>query len=414
MDFSLTEEQAMLQDSVARFIDNDYAFEIRQQIAEGPTGYSEDLWRQYADLGWTAVPFPEEDGGLDGGPVELMLLMEQFGRGLVLEPYLATVVLTGGVLTRAGNAEQKARWLGPIIRGELQGALAFTEPQARFEIADIATTAVRRGAEWLLNGRKAVVLNGGAAELFVVPARTAHGQRDAEGVTLFAVPADTPGLFRQPYRTVDGQRAAEIVMHDVRVGSDAMLGQPDNGFAPLQSAIDAGTLAVSAEAVGIMQAMHEKTVEYTKTRTQFGVPIGTFQALQHRMVDMLIACEQCRSLLLRATMLAAPSAAGVSGTPTDFNGVSGTPTESDGASGTPTKSETATDGKVMEVISALKYQVSVSGRLVAQEAVQLHGGMGMTWELDIAHYFKRLTAIEVLFGNADFHLDRYLALSAST
>lgn len=369
----------MLNDSVARFIDNDYSFDRRQKVAESEPGYSEEIWRQYAELGWTAAPFAEEDGGLGGGPVELMLLLEQFGRGLVVEPYLATVVLAGGVLARAASVEQKERWLAPVIGGELQAALAFAEPQARFDLADIATTAAPDGEGWLLNGRKAMVLNGGAAGLLIVPARTAGDQRSSHGVTLFAVPAEASGVGRQSYRTVDGQRAAEIVLRDVRIGGDAVLGTPGAGFPALQAAVDAGTLAVCAEALGIMRALHEKTVEYAKNRVQFGVPVGSFQALQHRMVDMLMACEQCRSLLLWATMLAASD-----------------------------------NSEAPRAISALKHQLGVSGRLVAQEAVQLHGGMGMTWELDIAHYFKRFTAIEVLFGNADFHLDRYLGLGGES
>ncbi len=377
MDFSITEEQTMLADSVARFIDNDYDFETRQKIAASEAGYSRDLWHQYAELGWTAVPFAEDEGGFGGGPVEIMLMMEQFGRGLMVEPFLPTVVLAGGILRRTANDEQKARWLTPIIEGRLQAALAFAEPQARFEIANIATSAEARGAEYVLNGRKTIVLNGGAAELLIVPARTRGGQRDADGVTLFAVPADTDGLERRSYRTVDAHSAAEIVLRNVTVGGAAsVLAPPGAGFPALEATVDEATLAVCAEAVGIIRTLYDKTVEYTKNRVQFGVPIGSFQALQHRMVDMLMACEQCRSLLLWATMLSA-----------------------------------ADDDGARRALSALKHQLGVSGRLVAQEAVQMHGGMGMTWELDIAHYFKRFTAIEMLFGNADFHLDRYAALS---
>lgn len=378
MDFSVTEEQTMLADSVARFIDNDYDFETRQKIAASDAGYSVELWRQYAELGWTAVPFSEEDGGLGGGPVEMMLMMEQFGRGLVVEPFLPTVILAGGLLRRTADDEQKMRWLMPIIEGRLQAALAFAEPQARFDVADIATRAETHGGGYVLNGRKAVVLNGGAAELLIVPARTSGGQQDTEGVTLFAVPADAGGVERQPYRTVDAHCAAEILLRDVTVGGDAVLGSAGAGFAALEATVDEATLAVCAEAVGIMRTLHNKTVEYSRNRVQFGKPIGSFQALQHRMVDMLMACEQCRSLLLWATLLAASG-----------------------------------DGGARRAVSALKHQLGVSGRLVAQEAVQMHGGMGMTWELDIAHYFKRFTAIETLFGNADFHLDRYAALSAN-
>lgn len=377
MNFSVTEEQTMLADSVARFIDNDYDFETRQKIAASDAGYSLDLWRQYAELGWTAVPFSEEDGGLGGGPVEMMLMMEQFGRGLVVEPFLATIVLAGGILRRTADHEQKARWLTPIIEGRLQAGLAFAEPQARFEIGGIATTAEACDGGYLLNGRKALVLNGGTADLLIVPARTGGGERDADGVTLFAVPADADGLLRHSYRTVDAHSAAEIVLRDVTVAGDAVLSPAGGGYAALEATVDEATLAICAEAVGIIRTLHDKTIEYSKSRVQFGVPIGSFQALQHRMVDMLMAYEQCRSLLLWATMLAE-----------------------------------AGDNGASRAVSALKHQVGISGRLVAQEAIQMHGGMGMTWEMDIAHYFKRFTAIEILFGNADFHLDRYVALSA--
>ena len=376
MDFSVSDEQAMLADSVARFIDNDYDFETRQSIAGGDKAFSPDMWRTFAELGWTAVPFDEEDGGLGGGPVELMLMMEQFGRGLIVEPFLPTVVLAGGVLRRAANIAQKERWLLPLIAGELQAALAFAEPQSRFSLSDVTTTATAVNGKYRLNGRKAFVLNGGEADLLVVPARTGGSQRDIDGITLFAIAADADGVARRTYATVDAHGAAEVELQDALVDADAVLGQVGKGFGVLEEAVDEAILAVSAEATGILRTMHDKTVEYSKNRVQFGVPIGSFQALQHRMVDMLMVCEQCRSLLLWTTMVAAAGGDGVAA-----------------------------------AVSALKYQVGRSGRLVAQEAVQIHGGMGVTWELDIAHYFKRFTAIETLFGNADFHLDRYLRLS---
>lgn len=377
MDFSLTEEQSMLADSVERFIDNDYDFETRQRIAATEDGYSADAWRTFAELGWTAMLFDEADGGLDGGPVEMTLMMEQFGRGLVIEPFLATVVLAGGLLKRAASPAQKERWLAGLIAGESQAALAFAEPQSRYQLHDVATTARADGDGYVLHGCKAVVPNGGRADLLIVPARTSGERTDADGITLFALSPEQDGVRRQSYPTVDAHNAAEIRLERVRVNADAVLGQVGGGFEPLQATIEDATLAVSAEAYGILKSMQAKTVEYSKNRIQFGVPIGSFQALQHRMVDMFMACEQLRSLLLRATMAVAHGG--------------------DGA---------------RQAISALKYQVGTAGRLVAQEAVQLHGGMGVTWELDIAHYFKRFTAIELLFGNADFHLDRFLELSA--
>ncbi len=364
----------MLADSVARFIDNEYDFESRQQIVEGGVGYSRELWQTYAELGWTAVPFAESDGGFDGGPIELILLMEQFGRGLVVEPYLPTIVLAGGVLRRIASAKQRKKWLSGIIEGRTQAALAFAEPQARFEISDVATTADANGNGFILNGQKNLVLNGNNADLLIIPARTGGAQSDENGITLFAVASDSTGIDRKDYATVDGHHAADISFKDLHVDSESILGAVGKGYATLQAVIDEATLAVCAEAVGILRTMHDKTVEYAKNRVQFGVPIGTFQALQHRMVDMLMACEQTYSLLLWAAMLNA-----------------------DG------------DADAPKAISALKYQIGTAGRTVAQEAVQIHGGMGVTWELDISHYFKRFTAIELLFGNADFHLNRYLA-----
>jgi alkylation response protein AidB-like acyl-CoA dehydrogenase len=376
MDFSISEEQSILADSVSKFIDNDYDFERRQKIAASEDGYSKELWQTYAELGWTAVPFSEDDGGLGGGPVELMLMMEQFGRGLVVEPYLANIVLAGGVLRRAASDEQKAEWLAPLIEGSLQAGLAFAEPQGRFDIADIKTSAKRNGKGFVLNGHKTCVLNGGSAELLVIPARTSGEQTDADGITLFAIASDTAGLERRPYPTVDAQQAADLTLRDVQADAVQVLGEIGKGFATLQAVIDEATLAVCAEALGIMRAMHDKTVEYSKQRVQFGVPIGSFQALQHRMVDSLIACEQSQSLLMWAVMVNAVDSP-----------------------------------EAQRAISAMKYQIGTAGIYVAREAVQIHGGMGMTWELDIAHFFKRMTAIDLLFGNADYHLDRYVRLS---
>ena len=377
MDFSISEEQSMLADSVSKFIDNDYDFERRQQITESDGGYSPELWQTYAELGWTAVPFAEDDGGLGGGPVELMLMMEQFGRGLLVEPYLANIVLAGGILRRTANAAQKSQWLAPLIEGNLQAALAFAEPQGRFNIADIKTTAKPNGKGFVLSGEKICVLNGGGAEIIIIPARSSGEQADGDGITLFAIPADSAGIDRRSYQTVDAQPAANITLSNVKVDAAAVLGEVGDGFDILQDVIDEATLAVCAEAVGIMATMHDKTVEYSKNRVQFGVPIGSFQALQHRMVESLMACEQSRSLLMWAVML-----------------------------------NNAGSEDRHQAISAMKYQVGTAGIQVARESVQIHGAMGMTWELDIAHYFKRMTAIDLLFGNADYHLDRYVKNSS--
>jgi len=371
MDLSFTEVQTMLVDSIEKFITNEYSFASRQQYAASDTGFSAEVWATFADLGWTAVPFSEDDGGFDGGPAELMVMMQQFGRGLVVEPYLANIVLAGGVLRRAASSSQKIKWLQPLISGELQAALAVTEPQSRYDLANIETTATKDGDDWVINGRKGVVLNGGNAGLLIIPARTSGSKTDRDGITLFAVGGMADGVSRNAYPTVDGHQAAEISLRDVRVESNAMLGEIDKAYAVLDAVVDEATLAVCAEAVGIMQTLTDKTVEYSKSREQFGVPIGSFQALQHRMVDMLTACEQSYSLLLWASMANAD------------------------------KTEDA-----KRAISAIKYQVGTAGKKVGQEAVQLHGAMGVSWDVDIAHYFKRLTTIGQMFGNADWHLDK--------
>ncbi len=378
MDLELNEIQAMLADSIEKFIVNDYDFETRQNYASSDPGYSKDVWQTFAELGWTAVPFSEDDGGFDGGPVEMMVVMERLGRGLVVEPYLANVVLAGGVLRRAASVAQKADWLQSMIAGELQTTVAFVERQARYEVNNVSTTATKDGDSWVLNGAKGYVLNGDTAQLMIIPARTSGDQSDRNGITLFGVTTDSEGVSVRGYETVDGLRAAEVSLENVSVSADNVIGEAGEGYAALEGAISDATLAVSAEAVGIMTALTEKTIEYAKSRVQFGVPISSFQALQHRMVEMYTACEQSRSLMMWAAMTIA-----------DDNDESA------------------------RAVHSLKYQVGVAGTRVGEEAVQIHGGMGVTWDLDVAHYFKRLTAINVLFGNADWHLDQLATASGS-
>ncbi len=374
MDFSLNDIQSMLLDSVQKFIANDYDFDKRQSYSDSEQGFSSDVWATFAELGWTAIPFDEEDGGIGGGPVDLMIVMEQFGRGMIVEPYLANIVLAGGVLRQTATPEQKSEWLEPLIGGELQAALAFVEPQGGYDLANILTSATQQGDDWVIQGEKSVVFNGGNADLVIVPARSGGKQSDADGISLFAVDSRSEGVSVRRYQTVDGHQAADISFDNVKVSGNAVLGDIGEGFGVLDAVIDDATLAVCAEAVGIMRILTEKTVEYSKNRVQFGVPIGSFQALQHRMVDMFTACEQTYSLLVWASMTA--SAGGE---------------------------------EAKRAVSAIKYQVGTAGRKVGEEAVQLHGGMGVTWELDVAHYFKRLTAIGQILGNADLHLDRLAA-----
>ncbi len=371
MDFSLNDVQVMLADSIEKFVANDYDFESRQNYSGSELGYSQEVWNTFSELGWTAVPFSEGDGGFDGGPIDMMVVMERLGRGLIVEPYLANVVLAGGVLKRAADDAQKSKWLTPMIGGELQAALAFAEPQSRYDICDVATVAVDSGDSWTINGTKAYVLNGGNADLLIVPARTSGKQSDSDGISLFGVPSDSAGITIRDYETIDGQRAAEIEFSDVSLSSDNIIGDVDGGYSALDAAVGDAILAVSAEAVGIMTVLTEKTIEYSKSRVQFGVPISSFQALQHRMVEMYTACEQSRSLLMWTAMTVAKG---------------------------------GEDSR--KSLHSIKYQIGTAGKRVGEEAVQIHGGMGVTWELDVAHYFKRLTAINVMFGNADWHLDR--------
>lgn len=376
MDFSLSDEQTLLQDSMSRFLQNDYGFDQRQKIIKDDPGFSPAHWSQFAELGWLAMPFPEADGGFGGTAIETMLMSEQFGMGLVVEPFLPTVILAGAALRIAGNDAQRARYLAGIIDGSMQGALAFVEPQARYNLADVAVTAKKSGAGYVLNGHKAVVLNGPSANLLIVSARTAGDQRDENGISLFVVPADTLGISRRDYPTVDGLRAAEVTFTDCEVAADALLGVEGEGLPVLQQVIDEGTLAVGSEAVGCMEVLYKTTVEYCKTREQFGQPIGKFQVLQHRMVDMFMEHEQSKSLMFMAAM----------------------------------RMEEGYNAEAQKAVSAFKVQVGKSGRFVGQQAVQLHGGMGMTEELSVGHYFKRLTTIDTLFGNVDFHLKRFGSL----
>ncbi|MCH2100058.1 MAG: acyl-CoA dehydrogenase family protein [Pseudomonadales bacterium] len=378
MDFSLSDEQSMLKDSIEKFVQNDYDFDTRRKIMANDEGFSRELWSQMAELGWLAVPFAEEDGGFGGGAIELMLVMEQIGRGLIVEPYMATVVLAGGFLKRAGSAEQKEKYLSGVIDGSKLGAFAFAEPQGRFNLADLTTTAAADGDGYVLNGHKAVVLNGPSADFLVVSARTSGEQRDEAGVSVFVLDADTAGVSRRDYPTVDGLRAAEITLENVRVGADALIGEAGQALPLIQEVIDEATLAVGCEAVGNMEVAYKSTVDYSKQRVQFGQPIGKFQVLQHRMVDMFMEYEQAKSLMYMAAM----------------------------------RMDEGYGAVAQKAVSAFKVQVGKSGRYVGQQAVQVHGGMGMTEELHIGHYFKRLTMIDTLFGNVDFHLRRYGSIAA--
>lgn len=374
MDFTLSEEQQLLKDSVERFVREEYAFESRRKLATSDDGFSRTNWKQIAELGWLGAGLPEEFGGIGGGAVERMIVMEQIGRGLVLEPYFATVVLGAGLLLEAGSDAQKRALLPKLAAGELLLAFAHAERQARFDLQDVATKAEKAGKGWRISGEKAVVLHAAAADKLIVSARIAGGRRDRDGLGLFVVDKGAEGLTRRDYPTVDGLRASEVALDGVE--AEAALGEPGHGLAVVERVVEQAVAALCAEAVGAMQVLHDDTNEYLKTRVQFGRPIGQFQVLQHRMVDMFMEVEQSRSMMLLATL----------------------------------KLEDPDARERARAVSAAKVQIGRSGRFVGQQSIQLHGGMGMTEELRVGHYFKRLAMIDLSFGDADWHLKRFAAL----
>jgi pimeloyl-CoA dehydrogenase small subunit len=372
MDFDLSDEQRQLKESVERLLADAYGdLNLRTGYTGQPKGYSAALWQQYADLGLLAAPFAEEHGGLGQGLTETMIVAEALGRAIAVEPYYATIVLAGGALRHAGNAALLAEMVPAIATGQLTLGLAHQERQSRYDLADTGTTARADGkGGYTLEGEKMVVLAGDSADKLIISARASGGRTDGSGIGLFLVDAKANGVTRRGYPTQDGMRAADLTLSGVRVGPDAVLAPPDKGLAVLERVVDEAIAALAAEAVGAMAGLTEITVEYLKTRKQFGVPIGSFQVLQHRAVDMLTALEQARSMAYYATMMAAEPDA----------------------------------RERRRAMSAAKVQIGRSGRLVGETAIQLHGGIGMTMEYKAGHYFKRLTMIDLAFGDADHHL----------
>jgi pimeloyl-CoA dehydrogenase small subunit len=370
MDFALTEEQELLRHSVQRLFADHYAFDARKRYAQEPGGYSRALWARYAELGLLGLPFAEEHGGSAGGPVETMIVMEEVGRALALEPYLSTVVLAGGLLRLGGGKALCADLVPKIAGGDLMLAFAHAERQSRYDLADVAASARREGAGYVLDGAKSLVLHGDSAGKFIVSARLSGGQRDRDGLALFVVDAAAKGVSTRGYATVDGLRAAEVTLAGVRVDAGAAIGEPGKAYPLIERVVDTAIAALAAEAVGAMTAMHEQTVDYMKTRKQFGVTIGSFQALQHRAAEMLVALEQARSMAMLATMMGAE--------------------------------ENVRERR--QAISAAKVQIGRSARIVGHGAIQIHGGIGMTMEAKVGHYFKRVTTIDTIFGDADYHL----------
>jgi alkylation response protein AidB-like acyl-CoA dehydrogenase len=375
MNFDLSEEQQMLQDSVARFVQDNYELDKRTELVASKQGFSDDNWKTIAELGWLGMPFSEADGGFGGNQVDTMVMMEQMGKGLVCEPFFASIVLGGGALKRAANAEQKAALLPGVIDGSRMLALAYAELQARFDLHDVTTTARAEGDGYVLNGHKSMVLNAATATEIVVSARTSGGQIDESGISLFIVDPKADGVKLENFPTVDGLRASEISFDNVALTANSLLGELDGGFAVLNATANDGILALAAEAVGALEVLYKDTVAYTQEREQFDHPLSDFQVLQHRMVEMFMEYEQCKSLLYRATL----------------------------------ESVQGDDATAQRNVHALKHLIGKAGIFIGENAVQLHGGMGMTEELRVGHYFKRLLVIDSQFGNADFHLQKFAA-----
>jgi pimeloyl-CoA dehydrogenase small subunit len=375
MDFDLSEEQRLLKESVDGLLGSAYDFDSRKKYMKEKGGWSKAVWGKFAEQGLLGLPFPEADGGFGAGAVETMIVMEALGKALVVEPYLPTVVIGGGFLRHGGTAAQKQAHIPGIIEGARTFAFAQLEKNSRYDLADVATSAKKKGSGWVIDGEKFVVLNGEAADTLIVTARTKGGQRDAGGLGVFLVPGNARGVAKKGYPTQDGLHAADITFTSVEVDADAAIGDPENGLALIERVVDEARTALCAEAVGVMDDSLATTVEYLKTRKQFGVPIGSFQTLQHRAADMFVAVEQARSMSMFATMAS------------DFDDAK----------------ERAT------AVAAAKVQIGKSAKFVGQQSIQLHGGIGMTMEAKIGHYFKRLTMIENTFGDTDYHLRRVSA-----
>jgi pimeloyl-CoA dehydrogenase small subunit len=373
MDFDLSPEQQMLRDNVARLMKDRYGFEARRNYQKSPQGWSDALWRDYAEMGLLGAPFAEADGGFGGGAVETMIVMEQFGKALALEPYLQTVVLCGALLKHGASDKHRAELIGAIAAGGLRLSFAHMEKQSGFDLHDVALSAVKDGGGgFVLNGEKTLVGQGDSADKLIVSARMNGERRDRDGIGLFLVDVDAPGLARRGYPTQDGQRAAEISFADVRVAPQDVLGSPGGALPVIERAVDEALAALAAEAVGAMSEALTMTVDYLKTRRQFGVTIGSFQALQHRASDMIVALEQARSMMFLAAMAAS-------------------------------EEDAIERAKTM---SAVKAQIGRSAKFIGQQAVQMHGGIAMTYEYKVGHLFKRLTMIDTAFGDADVHIRR--------
>ena len=371
MDFSFSEEQTLLRNTIQSFIQDNYDFDKRTEIVKSEEGMKIENWKLFSNLGLLGLPFSEDDGGLGFGPVELMIVVEEFGKGLVVEPYIQTIVTCGGFLKRASE-KQRNKYIPKIISGEDIWAFAYAEPQGRYNLNDLTTKASKEGDNYILNGYKCVVSAAPWSKKLIVSARTSGDQRDEEGISLFILDKNSSGISLRDYPTVDGSRASEIILEDVKVSSENIIGEEGKASKLIEQVVDESIAAVCAEAIGAMGVLNEVTVEYCKTRKQFGQPIGKFQVLQHRMVDMFMQYEQSVSMTYMVNLKL---------------------------------HEEYSERR--KAASGAKVQICKAAKFIGQSAIQLHGGMGMTDELNVGHYFKRLSMIENLFGNIDHHLKKY-------
>ena len=378
MHFELTEEQTLLENMVTAFVRDDYNWETREKIVKTEEGWKPENWSKFAELGLLSVPFSEDHGGLGGTAVDSMVVMEQFGKGLVVEPFMPSILLSGNLISKLANESQANEIIPKIIEGDSRYVFAYAEPQSRFDLSDVKTSATKDGDEYTLNGFKSVVFGASMATHIIIAARTSGDQRSEDGITLFLADIKSNGITLQTYPTIDEYRASEVVIENLKISSDMVLGEVDKAYPVVEEVIDLATIAACSEAVGVLQVLKDSTIDYCKQRKQFGQPISKNQAIQHKLVDMMIEYEQAKSILYAAVT-----------------------------------ADLSNADERKKAVSGAKARIGQSIKFVGESAIQLHGGMGMVDEYMISHYFKRATMLGVLFGNVDFHMKRFVDLTQS-
>jgi len=378
MHFELTEEQTLLENMVTAFVRDDYNWETREKIVKTEEGWKPENWSKFAELGLLSVPFSEDHGGLGGTAVDSMVVMEQFGKGLVVEPFMPSILLSGNLISKLANESQANEIIPKIIEGESRYVFAYAEPQSRFDLSDVKTSATKDGDEYTLNGFKSVVFGASMATHIIIAARTSGDQRSENGITLFLADIKSNGITLQTYPTIDEYRASEVVIENLKISSDMLLGEVDKAYPVVEEVIDLATIAACSEAVGVLQVLKDSTIDYCKQRKQFGQSISKNQAIQHKLVDMMIEYEQAKSILYAAVT-----------------------------------ADLSNADERKKAVSGAKARIGQSIKFVGESAIQLHGGMGMVDEYMISHYFKRATMLGVLFGNVDFHMKRFVGLTQS-